>query len=407
MTAKQIDILIAGGGIAGLTLAALLGRAGFSVVAADPAPLPSGPPKPTGRTVALMQSSANIVKATGLWPRIENDVTPMRVMRIIDRSIAGQPPVTSEFAAHEIDLDCFGYNIPNGILHAALLETVQAEKNIRFLPEHSISDYQAGSRHARARLDHGKTFNAALIIGADGRNSAVRKCAGIQITEHDYAQSAITCFVRHRKPHHNSSTEFHRPAGPLAFVPLPGDESSVVWVEPTDKADAIMRLARHDFIAALEQASHHSLGALELTAGPSAWPLKTLKAKALTAPRMALIAEAAHVMSPITAQGLNLSLRDIAALVETLVDARRCGEDIGSESVLGRYAARRKLDIETRVHGVDGMNRIVSTDMLPLKSLRRTGLKAISSLPPLRETAMRLALAPEIDQGRLARGLPL
>ena len=219
-----------------------------------------------------------------------------------------------------------------------------------------------------------------------------------------YDQSAITCLINHSRSHSNTSTEFHRENGPMALVPLPGNQSSVVWVEKTETAQDLIKLKKQDFEQTLQDKTQDILGGITLEVGPECWPLCSIQAESLTASRVALIAEAAHVMSPITAQGLNLSLRDVAALAESIVDAARLGLDIGSQSVLRTYEKRRRIDIETRVFGVDTMNHVVSTDILGLKRLRRAGLKSLDTLYPLKTLAMQVGLAPRIDQSRLAKG---
>ena len=243
-----------------------------------------------------------------------------------------------------------------------------------------------------------------MLVGVDGKKSKVRQIAGIECNIKDYDQSAITCIVAHSRSHNDTATEFHRPAGPLAFVPLPGNRSSVVWIEPKERAEQIIRLRKNECTTALQDAGNSILGALELQSTPEAWPITSLKADQLTAPRAAIAAEAAHVMSPVTAQGLNLSLRDIAALAETIVDAARAGLDIGSETVLNKYERRRIPDIRTRVFGVDSMNTIIKTEFGFIRGLRRSGLKTVSSVPPLKKFAMRHGLAPDIDAGRLMKG---
>jgi 2-octaprenyl-6-methoxyphenol hydroxylase len=227
------------------------------------------------------------------------------------------------------------------------------------------------------------------------------------VKKHDYGQSAITCLIGHSRPHENISTEFHRSGGPLAFVPMNGNSSSIVWVERTGRAEEILRLKKEEFIAALESASGNDLGRLTLESPPTSWPLCAMKAEALSAPRAVLMAEAAHVLSPITAQGLNLSLRDVAALAEVLTDAARAGADIGSSAVLELYTRRRMPDMTIRAQGVDGLMRLVSSEHGLIKALRRTGLKAVSGIAPLKSLAMHHGLAPAVDEGRLIQGRPL
>ena len=408
MRAKQIDIqvdvAIIGGGVAGLTLAALLGGAGINVAVVDPHK-PAALKKTTagGRTVALMESSLNILKATGIWDVLAPFSNPLQMMRIIDDSDAVREPIEIEFPASDIGLEQYGYNIPNAPLRAALFDRVQGIKNATFL-EDGFAGYKIEKSDVIVDLASKKTIKAKLIIGADGRNSPVREAAGIVTQVKKYDQSAVTCLINHSRSHNNTSTEFHRTNGPMALVPLPGNQSSVVWVEKTDKADSIIRLKKEEFQQALQDKTNGVLGGITLETGPECWPLCSIKAKALTADRLALIAEAAHVMSPITAQGLNLSLRDVAALAESILDAARLGLDIGSANVLQTYEKRRRMDVETRVFGVDAMNRMVSTDALGLKRLRRAGLKSLDALSPLKTLSMHVGLAPQMDLGRLAKG---
>lgn len=399
----KADILISGGGIAGLALGILLARAGLEVRLADPAP-PAANAAASGRTVALMQNSLNILGATGVWPSLAAHATPMETMRIVDDN-GGR--TEAEFHAADIGLPQFGYNIPNGILRASLHDIAQKTKNLSLHIPDALEQFTNEGPQVSAMLKSGKIIAARLLIGADGRKSLVRGLSGIDAREHDYKQSAITCLIAHSRGHNNTATEFHRPGGPLALVPMAGNMSSVVWIEPTERADKIMRLRKEEFTRALQEQTKDILGGIELASSPECWPLKSIRARNLTAPRVVLMAEAAHVISPITAQGLNLSLRDVAALAETIVDAARAGIDIGGANVLGKYGKRRRIDINTRVFGVDGMNKIVSTDAGALKGLRRAGLKTVDGIAPLRKIAMRIGLAPEIDNGRLAKGQKL
>jgi 2-octaprenyl-6-methoxyphenol hydroxylase len=401
MTQLKGDIVLSGGGLAGLTLGILLGRAGLNTHLIDIAPPPANE-APSGRTVALMENSLNIIRAAGIWDAVKDHAAPLETMRIVDDSSAmGRTQV--DFHASDIGMNQFGHNIPNNVMRGALYEAAKKTKNLTLHVPDALQTYTV-ENGVTATLKSGKEIAASLIIGGDGRNSLVRKISAIDVSEHDYKQSAITCLIAHSRSHNNIATEFHRPGGPLALVPMPGNISSVVWIEPTERANGIMRLKKQEFTAALQIETRDILGAITLESNPECWPLKTLKAKTLTAPRAVLMAEAAHVISPITAQGLNLSLRDVAALAETLVDAARAGMDIGLPAVLNKYEKRRRVDINTRVFGVDGMNKIVSVDANAIKGLRRAVLKTLDNVQPLKNIAMKMGLAPEIDAGRLARG---
>jgi len=403
MAVKQFDIIISGAGAAGLSLSVLLARAGLSVAVIDPADKKAlSDDSLSGRTVALMNSSLNILRATGVWPSLEDISNPLKTMTLID--ISRGAPVEEAFDAYDLGEEQYGFNIPNNALRAALFKAANAEKNITLHLGRKLADYAIDVNRVSVTLDNEKTLNAALLVGADGRNSKVREIAGIQAPQKQYGQSAITCVINHSKSHNDTSTEFHRAQGPLALVPLPGNQSSIVWVNKTEHADDIMRLSGDDFVDALHDEVGDILGGMTLEIEPQCWPLCSIKAKALAAERVALVAEAAHVMSPITAQGLNLSLRDVAALAEGIIDAARVGQDIGSTVTLETYEKRRRVDVETRSLGVDGMMRIVSNDIPAIKAARHAGLKTLGSVPPLKRFAMRVGLAPALDEGRLAKG---
>ena len=404
MAAKQTDIAIIGAGAGGLSLACLLGQAGLTVALIDPkAPTaPKGMLK-DGRTVALMHSSINVLKAIGVWDGLAPISGRLAQMRICDTSMSNQEAIDIDFPASDIGLDEFGFNIPIAHLRSALFKKAKDLKTITFVEDY-FDSYRVEGQTAFVRLKSGKEIKAALVVGADGRKSSVRACAQIDIQTQEYGQSAMTFLINHSKAHQNTSTEFHRPGGPIALVPLPANQCSVVWVEKTARAEELIRLKKSEFETVFQRETQNLLGGVTLESGIESWPLSSLKAKSLTAPRMALVAEAAHAMSPITAQGLNLSLRDVATLSESIVDHARLGLDIGTKACLDDYAKRRRLDIETRVFGVDTLNKIVASDITAFKQLRRIGLKALEAPLPFKTLAMHVGLAPKIDQGRILKG---
>ncbi len=403
MREKQTDIIISGAGSAGLTLGILLARAGLGVAIIDPATQKALSDKAlSGRTVAMMNSSLNILKAAGVWPGLKDIANPLKTMTLID--ISKGIPIEEAFDAQDIGEEQFGYNIPNNTLRAALFETANAENNITFYLESKLESYEVHGHQVHVKRDNNTIINANLLVGADGRNSKTREIAGIGIKKRHYNQSAVTFIINHSKSHNDISTEFHRSDGPLAIVPLPANQSAIVWVNKNDRCEELLSLAKAHLAEELQNEISDIIGGITLETEPECWPLCAIKAETLTAERVALIAEAAHVMSPITAQGLNLSLRDVAGLAEVIIDAARVGQDIGASTVLNAYEKRRRIDIETRAFGVDSMMRVVSHDLDAVKSLRRSGLKALSYAPPLKRFAMRIGLAPALDAGRLARG---
>lgn len=402
---NETDILVIGGGTPGLALACLLGQAGLSVTIAEKFPAPPLEKTMTDtRTTALMDGSVNILKATGAWDAASPFAAALQTLRIIDDS--GKKPVEIAFKAAEAGLPQFGFNIPNAPLRAALAETAQKTPRIRMI-QASLSTYKADDFGVSATFDDGSILHAKLIVGADGRDSVTRETSQIQVWAHDYQQKAITCLIDSEKHHAHVSTEFHRPSGPFTLVPLPGENrASIVWVDFNEKIDEFMALSPHAFERLLQEKSAGLLGKIRLADNvpPRCWPLKALRAKRLTACRMALIAEAAHVIHPIGAQGLNLSLRDVAALAETIIDAARNGQDIGSRATLDTYERHRKTDIQTRVLGTHGLNRIVSNGFALPRTLRHLGLRTLDTISPLRALAMQQGLAPQKEESRLARG---
>jgi len=403
------DILISGAGPAGLTLAALLGRTGFKVVLIDaetPAPADYDE-KTSGRTAALLTGSVNVLKATGIWNDLTPHATPLQTMRIVDDSQPGAAQVKTEFKASDIGHTEFGFNIPNAILKSTLSARVAKTPNVTHLAPARLKNYTIEKQKVVATLEDGTTLRAPLIIGTDGRGSVVRAVANIDAKKHDYEQMAMTCLIEHTKPHDFTSTEFHRSGGPFTLVPMPGNTSSVVWVEKTADTKKYLALKKPEYQQAIQDRSCGLLGTITLKSNPESWPLMLLSTHELVGERAALAAEAAHVLSPIGAQGLNLSLRDIATLAEIIVDAARLGEDIGSQSVLMRYERRRKTDIKSHVIGIDGLNRAVANDWGLLSDLRRLGLKSLDTIGPLKNFITHQGLAPAMDEGRLLQGQAL
>ncbi len=402
------DIIVSGAGPAGLALAALLGRAGLKVCLIDATEKDNSKAntKPSGRTAALLRGSINVLKQTGIWDDIQSSATPLKTMRIIDDSNNG-PQVRVEFEAKDIGYEEFGFNIPNLALTNSLRNRVEQIKTVTIYRPAKLVSYTIEKQKVLASLEDGTTLKSSLIIGTDGRGSVVRKIAAIDAKIHDYEQMAMTCLIEHSKPHGFTSTEFHRSGGPFTFVPMGENLSSVVWVEKTTDAKAFLSMKKQEFERAIQDRSTGLLGTITLKSDPESWPLMLLSSETLIAERAALAAEAAHVLSPIGAQGLNLSLRDVASLAETIVDAARLGEDIGAASILSRYDRRRRLDLKTRVAGIDGLNRAVANDLFLMKDMRRLGLKSLEAIPAFKQFITHQGLAPAMDEGRLLLGSPL
>lgn len=381
------DVAVVGAGPAGLALALGLARNGIATV------LVTGPDRGADhRTTALLDGSVKILERFGLWPLIADKAAPLRDMRIADAThrLVRAPEVL--FRSAEIDLDAFGYNITNDDLRLALLQAAAAQPSLR-LARASLVGLQPTHGAMELVLSDGSRLFARLVAGADGRGSKVREASGIAMRRGDYPQVAFTATVRHTRPHEDTSTEFHTESGPFTLVPLPGMRSSIVCVVTDREAVRLMGLPDADLARELEARAQSTLGAFDMDEGRGAFPLAAETAEKLVAHRVALIGEAAHTMPPIGAQGLNLGLRDVAALADLVCEAAARGRDVGEDALLARYAAGRQRDIDGRMAAVDLLNRSLLSGFLPVQSLRGFGLYLLDRVGPLRRTLMRLGVA--------------
>ncbi len=376
------DIAVVGAGPAGLATAIALRQAGWNVVCAGPAPNPSAPDR---RTTALLGSSVRFLEGLGIWEGLRQAAAPLRVLRIIDatRRLFRAPDVT--FDAVEIGEEAFGYNIPNEILVRALFDRLGEAH----LPVNGVESAEADDEAVRLKLPGGETLHARLAVGADGRNSLCRTAAGIGTRSWTYAQTAIVSNFRHSRPHRGACTELHFSAGPFTVVPLPGEWSSLVWVERPAEASRLMALDDEAFAEAIAERLEGLLGDITEVSARGAFPLSALVARGLARARIALVGEAAHVMPPIGAQGLNLGFRDVADLVRAVEGAG----DPGGPDVLSRYEHARRGDILTRTLAADLLNRTLISGLAPLQLARGLGLAGLAMMPPLRRFAMRQGMA--------------
>jgi 2-octaprenyl-6-methoxyphenol hydroxylase len=395
---NKFEAIVVGGGPAGLTAAIALAAGGLATALVG-----KRPARPDNRTTALLGGSVTALETLGVWEFCAGQSAPLKIMRIVDDTGRLWRAPEVKFEAGEIDLDAFGHNIANRDLVAALEQRAASLPNLKLIDDEVTAvgpDDVAVSVTAKG----GDILRAALVIGADGRRSLCRTAAGIGVNEHAYKQVALTVILRHSRPHRDTSTEFHTPHGPFTLVPLPGLRSSLVWVLEPHRADEIVALDDATLATEIERASHSILGKFELEPGRGLFPLSVVTAHSFGARRIALVGEAAHVIPPIGAQGLNLGLRDAATIGELAVEAHRAGHDIGGAAVLAAYDKQRRGDVTTRGVAIDLFNRTLLTDFLPVQGLRGLGLYMIDKIGPLRRVVMREGIAPRSVQPRLMRG---
>lgn len=392
----QVDILISGGGIAGLTAAAAFGTAGFSVQCVDPSP-PVTSRDAEGadmRTTAFLQPARALLQDAGLWDRLEPHAAALQVMRIVDAGGTGpEPRMIKDFDATDLSELPFGWNLPNWLLRREMIAR---------LSELNIVDLRLGTatcslftrtNEARVGLSDGSQTRARLVIAADGRNSPMRDAAGLSVHTTRYGQKALAMAVTHPIAHCNVSTEIHRSGGPFTLVPLPDFQgqpsSALVWMERGPRAQELYDMDVPTFEAAMTERSTALFGPLTLASRRSIWPIISQSAERLYGERLALVAEAAHVVPPIGAQGLNMSLGDMRVLLEL---AQANPEQLGDEAMLQSYHRRRFAEIKLRVQGIDLLNRASMVSSQPLRDARAMGLNALYAMAPVRKTLMQMGL---------------
>ncbi len=398
MSRESCDMLISGGGIAGLVAACALGHAGFSVTLVDPT-LPAtdgGDPTADLRSTAYLQPAQRLFAELGLWGRLAPHAVPLEALRIVDT--VGSPPELRDerlFRSDDLGEQPFGWNFLNWLTRREVLAELNSRKGIDLRFGAGFRSMLTRTTGAIVTLTDGCRIEARLVIGADGRESPVREAAGIAAQTTRYGQKSLAFTATHPVPHDNISTEIYHHGGPFTMVPLADIEgrpaSAIVWMNEGPRSVELRGMEIARFNAEMTDRSAGLFGSMELAGSRGIFPIITQKAERLTAERTALVAEAAHVLPPIGAQGLNTSLNDIAALVEA---ARDHADDLGGPAMLADYARSRQADIARRTSVIDLFNRVTRSDAAPLQGLRLAGLKAVHDVAPLRRRIMQAGMGP-------------
>lgn len=398
---ERYDVIVVGGGLVGPALALALAGAGLRVAVLDRLAAPvRRDPGFDGRGYAVALASARVLGALQLWSGLEPLAQPIRDIRVSD-GLPGLGPLL-HFDPTEIDQTRFGWIVEDRFLRRALLDAL-APAGVDHLAPAEV----AAIADTVVTLTDGRTLGAPLVVAADGRRSPTARRAGIGYQGWDYDQTGLVAAIEHERTHDGVAWQSFFPGGPFAVLPLPGNRSSLVWSERSRRAAALAALPDADYAVELARRIGPRLGAIRLVGTRAAWPLGLSLASRYVAPRLALVGDAAHGVHPIAGQGLNLGLRDVAALAEVIVEAARRGEDIGALDVLTRYERWRRFDAASFALGMDALNRLFSTDLAPLRALRDLGLRAMSALAPARRAVMAEAAGQSGDTPRLLRGQPL
>ena len=397
----QADVLIAGGGLVGGTLACGLAMGGLSVIVVDTQDPADGLDAAfDGRASAIALSSQRVLGGLGLWTGMAAASAAIKEIRVTD----GDSLFFLHYDRRDVGAEAFGYMVENRTIREALERRFKDFDNLTLLAPARISTVERGPGAVQARLADGRTLSARLIIGAEGRRSPTREQAGIKITQWPYKQTGIVCTVAHEKPHDNVAHERFLAAGPFAILPLTGNRSSIVWTERDELVAGLMALDDDAFLVELKSRFGDFLGKLEVVGPRWAYPLSLQYAERATGHRLALAGDAAHGMHPIAGQGLNMGLRDVAVLAEVLTDARRLGLDPGDGTVLESYERWRRFDNTLMLAMTDMLNKLFSNDITPVRLARDLGLAAVNRMPPLKKVFMQHAMGLAGELPILMRG---
>ncbi len=404
---RRYDVAIAGGGFAGRTLALVLARLapqGFRVALID-AEAPQAELPQDARALALSAATKSLLSVLGLWPALASNAQPILAIEITDSPL--NAVLRPYFLGFDDELktgEPGATMVEHGDLARVLAAAVAGEDAIDVYAPDTVADYTSDAFGVASRLGSGEAIEARLLVAADGKRSRLRERAGIRCVGWSYPQIGIVTTVAHAKPHHGRAVQHFLPAGPFAILPLKGNRSSIVWTEERARGEATMAASEADFVAELSKRFGHRLGEIVLAGPRQSFPLDLQIARAFVADRLALIGDAAHVVHPLAGQGLNIGMRDVAALGEIIVESARLGLDIGAAPSLERYERWRRFDSAFSAAVMDGLNRLFSNDSVPLRALRDLGLGLVERAPGLKRFLVREAAGTTGNVPRLLKG---
>lgn len=405
MKGEKSTVTIVGGSFIGLTLASALARAGITCTVLDREPRGTCEIA-DGRTSAIAYGSMLVLRGLGIWPRLESLAEPIVEIRVSD----GASPFFLHYDRRALEGDLaeapLGMIVENGDLKRVLLEHVSTLDTVSLRQGTSARRIERGPGGVMIDLGN-EAIESQLVVGADGRESSVRAEAGIAVTRWRYPQTAIVCTVAHERPHRGIAHERFLPAGPFAILPMTGRRSSIVWTERSAEVPRLLALDDGNFLRELERRFGDFLGKLEVVSKRWSYPLGLVHADRYVANRLVLVGDAAHAIHPIAGQGLNLGIRDVAALSEILADAHRAGRDLGEAELLRRYERWRRFDSFALIAATDSLNRLFSNEIAPVRLVRDLGLAAVNRMPALKRLFMRHAMGMVGELPRLMRGEPL
>ncbi|MEO6299762.1 MAG: FAD-dependent monooxygenase [Paracoccaceae bacterium] len=397
------DVIIVGGGLNGPALALALAQGGLRVTVVDARAAPVRAEAGfDGRAYALAIASKRLLAVIGVWARVVERVQPiLKIVASDGRAGEGASPFFLTFDHAEIEDGPMGFMLEDRFLYAAFQAAMAEVPGITMLSGEIVVAQEVGS----VTLASGAVLSARLVVGCDGRGSGTAARAGIKRVGWGYGQTALVTAIRHERAHDGTAQQFFMPSGPLAILPLPGGyHSSIVWSETDENAAAIQALPDALYLAALRPRFGDFLGEIALAGARFTYPLSLSLAERFVAARVALVGDAAHGVHPLAGQGLNLGLRDVGALAQVLIEARRRGEDIGAADVLERYQSWRRFDVTAMALGMDGVNRLFSNDNQVLRGMRDLGLGIVNAVPGLRRGFIRQAAGLAGDVPKLLAG---